>query len=101
MAEIIWTQPALEQLDSIATFIALDKPEAAQAVVRRVFETTSKVERFLRLGRPVPELRNPRYRQVWVKPCWLYYRFSDNQVYILHVRRGEKLLRTEDLIQDG
>jgi toxin ParE1/3/4 len=100
MAEVIWTEPALEQLDSIAEFIALDKPEAAQAVVRRVFAATGQVERFLRLGRPVPELPNPKYRQVWIKPCWLYYRIDKNQAYILHVRRGEKLLRIEDLISD-
>ena len=100
MAEVIWTEPALAQLDAIAAFIALDKPDAAQAVVRRVVETTAQVERFLRLGRPVPELPNPRYRQVWLKPCWLYYRIDRDRAYILHVRRGEKMLRTEDLIQD-
>jgi len=100
MAEVIWTAPALEQLDAIAEFIALDKPEAARAIVRRVFAVTEQVERFLRLGRPVPELPIPRYRQVWIKPCWLYYRIDKNQAYILHVRRGEKLLRIEDLISD-
>ena len=100
MAEVIWTEPALEQLDSIAEFIALDKPEAARAVVRRVIETTQHVERFLKLGRPVPELPDRRYRQVWIKPCWLYYRLDKDRAYVLHVRRGEKLLRIEDLIGD-
>ena len=100
MAEVIWTDPALEQLDSIAEFIALDKPEAARAVVRRVIETTQHVERFLKLGRPVPELPDRRYRQVWIKPCWLYYRLDKDRAYVLHVRRGEKLLRIEDLIGD-
>jgi toxin ParE1/3/4 len=33
MAKLIWTEPALAQLDAIAEFIALDKPEAAKAVV--------------------------------------------------------------------
>jgi plasmid stabilization system protein ParE len=28
MAEIIWTEPALSDLDTIADYIALDKPEA-------------------------------------------------------------------------
>lgn len=100
MADVIWTAPALEQLDAIAEFIALDNRDAAQAVVRRVFGTTGQVERFLRLGRSVPELSHPMYRQVWIKPCWLYYRIDKNRAYILHVRRGEKLLRIEDLISD-
>ena len=38
MAEVIWTGPALADLDAIADYIALDKPDAASAVVKRVFE---------------------------------------------------------------
>lgn len=29
MAEIVWTNTALEQLDDLAHYIALDKPDAA------------------------------------------------------------------------
>src|SRR5262249_9547598 len=38
MAEIIWTEPALSDLDAVADYIALDKPEAARRLVHRVFE---------------------------------------------------------------
>ena len=34
MAEIVWTEPALSDLDAIADYIALDNP---RALVRRVF----------------------------------------------------------------
>ena len=100
MAEVNWSQPALTQLGVIADVIALDKPEAAKAVVRRIFEVTDHLERFIRLGRPIPELPHPAYRQVWQKPCWIYYRVEGDTVYILHVRRGEKPLRVEDLLVD-
>ncbi len=43
MAEIVWTEPALQQLDAIAEYIALDNPVAARHLVERVF---SKVERL-------------------------------------------------------
>ena len=99
MAEVIWTEPALAQLDAIADFIALDKPDAAQAVVRRIFTLTDNLERFKRLGRAIPEFHHPHYRQVWIKPCWIYYREDGSRVYILHVRRAEKMLRVEDLIK--
>ena len=36
MAEIVWTVPALEQLDDLAQYIALDKPAAARALVAKV-----------------------------------------------------------------
>ena len=33
MAELIWTEPALSDLDIIADYIALDNPEAARDLV--------------------------------------------------------------------
>jgi len=100
MAEVVWSAPALLQLEAIIEFIALDKPEAAKAVASRIIETTDHLERFLRLGRPIREFPRKEYRQVWIKPCWLYYRIEGADVYILHVRRAEKPLRIDDLIAD-
>jgi plasmid stabilization system protein ParE len=36
MAEMIWTEPALQDLDAIADYIALDNPLAARRLVQRV-----------------------------------------------------------------
>ena len=80
-------------------YIELDKPEAAQAVARRVFAATDHLESFLRLGRKIPEFPQPQYRQVWMRPCWLYYRIEDNRALILHVRRAEMLFNPEELIK--
>lgn len=100
MAKVVWSEPALAQLESIVDFIALDKPEAARAVATRVFSATDQFESFIRLGRPIQEFTHKNYRQVWVKPCWLYYRVDGESVYILHVRRAEKPLKIEDLLTD-
>jgi plasmid stabilization system protein ParE len=100
MAQVVWSAPALLQLEVIIEFIALDKPEAAKAVALRIIDTTDHPERFLRLGRPIKEFPRKEYRQVWIKPCWLYYRIGGAHVYILHVRRAEKPLRIADLIAD-
>jgi toxin ParE1/3/4 len=100
MAKVVWSAPALLQLEAIIEFIALDKAEAAKAVASRIIVTTDHLEQFLQLGRPIKEFGRKNYRQVWIKPVWLYYRIEDADVYILHVRRGEKPLRIEDLIAD-
>ena len=100
MAEVIWSEPALAQLQAIVEVIALDEPEAATAVARRVFTTTDNLSSFLRLGRPIPEFPHKNYRQVWIKPCWLYYRIDDERVYVLHVRRAEKMFRLSELLED-
>ncbi len=98
MAEVIWTEPALDQLDAILEFIALDKPDSARAVAKRIFEATDKVQSFEKLGKSVPELRHPNYRQIWLKPCWIYYKITKDEIYILHVRRSERPLRIEELL---
>ena len=98
--EVIWTEPAVAQLDAIADYIALDKPEAARAVVRKVFAATDDLRKFKALGKPVPEFRHPAYRQLWVAPVWIYYRVERSQVVILHVRRAERPLRVEELVGD-
>jgi toxin ParE1/3/4 len=97
MDQVVWTQPALAQLESIIDYIALDKPEAARTVAARVFDATDHLDQFVLLGRPIQEFVHKNYRQVWIKPFWLYKRIHDESAYILHVRRAEKLLRIEDL----
>jgi plasmid stabilization system protein ParE len=97
MARIIWSTPALTQLEAIAFAIELDKPLVAQAVVRRIWAEVEKLAQFPKLGRAIPEFRRPGYRQLWIKPCWVYYRASENEVIILHVRRAEKPLILDDL----
>ena len=62
MAEIVWTEPALSDLDAIADYIALDNPEAAAALVRRVFDHVEQLQRFPASGSRLPELTGSRYR---------------------------------------
>jgi toxin ParE1/3/4 len=95
MAKLIWTAPALRQLEEIIDFIALDKPEAASRVAKSIFDTTDNIESFRLLGRKIPEFPVAGYRQLWIKPCWLYYRIKADTVFILHVRRAESPFRIE------
>ncbi|MCF7688752.1 MAG: type II toxin-antitoxin system RelE/ParE family toxin [Cephaloticoccus sp.] len=98
MARIIWSTPALAQLEAIATAIEVDKPLVARAVVKQIWTKVERLAEFSAMGRAIPEFRRPGYRQLWVKPCWVYYRASGDEVFILHVRRAEKLLILDDLI---
>ena len=93
MAAIVWTGPALADLDAIADYIALDDPEAAKQLVRRVFRHVEQLASHPRSGPKPPELRGWRYRQIIEAPCRIFYRYDAAGVYILFVMRGERLLR--------
>lgn len=97
MAEVIWTEPALSDLDAIADYIALDKPEAAKQLVQRVFRHVEQLSDHPKSGSRPPELKGWRYRQIVEPLCRVFYRIDGERVYVLYVMRGERLLRTRHL----
>jgi toxin ParE1/3/4 len=101
MAQLIWTGPALSDLDAIADYIALDNPVAARGLVQRVFKHVAQLAAHPERGSRPPELRRSRYRQIVEPPCRVFYRFDGRRVYILHVMRGEMLLKTSRLKRPG
>lgn len=66
MAALIWTEPALQDLDAIADYIALDNPVAAPDLVQRVFQHVEQLQAHPESGSLPPELRpsSRRYRQI-------------------------------------
>lgn len=93
MAQIVWTEPALQDLNEIAEFIALDKISAANKLVQKVFSKTERLERFPKSGRKTPELENSRYLELIVNPCRIFYRVEKDKLYILYVMCSERSLR--------
>jgi plasmid stabilization system protein ParE len=98
MAELIWTEPALNDLDTIADYIALDNPEAARDLVRRVFRHVEQLAKYPLSGSRPKELRTSRYRQIVEPPCRVFYRYDGKRAYVLYVMRGEMRFRKSQLI---
>ena len=96
--EIIWTESALADLDRIADYIALDKPEAANRLVRRVFDSVQRLSDFPESGSCPKELKGTSYRHLVIPPLRIFYRVQEHQIFIIYVMRGEKLFLHEDLV---
>jgi plasmid stabilization system protein ParE len=99
MARLIWTEPALRDLDDIAEYIALDDPLAASWYVQKVFDRVERLESHPQSGKRPPELPRSPYREVVVPPCRIFYRVEQDAVCILYVMRAEQLLRSYVLNQ--
>lgn len=97
MAEVIWTEPALNDLDAIADYIALDDPAAARGLVQRIFDHVEQLGAHPDSGSKPPELKGWSYRQIVESPCRAFYRREGDSVYILYVMRGESRLRSSTL----
>ena len=97
MAQIIWTEPALNDLDAIADYIAIENPAAAAELVQRVFGHVEQLEAHPESGSKPPELKRSRYRQIVEPPCRVFYRYDGDKVFVLFVMRSEQLLRKGQL----
>ncbi len=97
MAQVVWTEPAVADLDAIADFIALDKPSAARALVQRVLEHVGQLAEHPLSGPRARELPGSGYRQLVEPPCRIFYRVEASRVLILHVMRSEQRLRRSNL----
>ena len=93
MAEVTWTEPALNDLDAIADYIALDDPAAARQLVQRIFQHVGQLIAHPDSGSKPRELRGWRYRQIVEPPCRVFYRRDRDRVYVLYVMRAERRLR--------
>lgn len=92
MARLVWTEPALHDLNEIAEYIALDDFHAARKLISNVFNSVEILEDFPKSGRCPPELNGTQYREIVCSPCRIFYRAQDDRVFILYVMRGEREL---------
>lgn len=93
MAQIIWSEPALIDLEDVAEYIALSNPQAASRLVKKVMEKVERLELFPASGKISNEISELGYREVVVPPCRVFYREDTEIVYIVHVCREERDLR--------
>ena len=97
--KIIWTKPALNDLDEIISYIALDSVDIAIKQYKRIKESSIKIGKFPEQGRIIPELQNEnimKYREIIIKPRRLMYRHEGKDILILAVIDGKRNI--EDIL---
>jgi addiction module RelE/StbE family toxin len=97
MASVKWTHQALDDLEAICLFIARDASKVAAVFASRAFEATDRLADHPRLGRVVPEFQTETIREVILHSYRLIYRIVDDEVHVLTVHHGARLLSRDDL----
>ena len=97
MAEVRWSPQAADDLEAICLFIARDAPQVAAAFADRVLHATDQLAHFARLGRTVPEFGIENIREIIVGSYRVIYRIRGEDVQILTVHHGARLLDTRKL----
>ena len=92
MATLIWTEPAVADLEEIGQFISKDNPPAAEKVGSKIIREAENVAAFPRLGRIVPEFGNPELREIISQSYRVIYKFDEegDLVAILRIWHGAR-----------
>ncbi len=97
MAEVRWTPQAIDDLRSIAEFIAKDSPHYARLFVLDAFAAVERLADFPRSGRMVPEIRNAAIREIILGNYRIVHRLKGRLIEILAVHHGARLLGPDRL----
>ena len=95
--KVNWSQEASNDLDRIAEYIKRDSEVYAKSVVRRILESTRKLQQFPRMGRIVPELGDENLRELLVISYRVIYRIEDNEVTIAAIAHTKQSLGIDSL----
>jgi toxin ParE1/3/4 len=92
MAEVTWTDNALQDIDDIAAYIAKDSMRYAEITALELFEASDILEQFPRAGSIVPEMDDESIRQLVRGSYRIIYQIKDEtQVVILTVHHSARL----------
>jgi len=101
MAELIWSDYALTELESIFDYIALDSRRYAQYTIQNIFKATEILETFPESGRHLPEFSGLPYRELLLGNYRIIYRYQteEDSVKVVTVVHGSRLLKETHLIE--
>lgn len=101
MAQIIWTEPALDDLRAIVEFIARDSQAYAARLAQRIVEAPKRLEVLPRIGSRVPEFDRDDLRELSVRPYRILYAIRGETCSVVAVIHGSRdlpaLIDPEDL----
>ena len=92
--KLVWTEPAVIDLESIRDYISKDSEHYASLFVEKVITAVEKVAVFPHLGREVPEYKNNDIREVIYYNYRLIYKIMNNKILILAIVHGARDLST-------
>ncbi|MBI3604720.1 MAG: type II toxin-antitoxin system RelE/ParE family toxin [Nitrospirae bacterium] len=100
MAELIWSEEAVADLESIYDFIARDSPLYARHQVESIYKSAERLSQFPESGRPLPEFPNLPHKEIIVDSYRVIYRIDSqsDEVKVIGVVHGKRLLKASTLV---
>jgi addiction module RelE/StbE family toxin len=93
--KVYWTQNAIEHLVNLYEYIALNSPTYAVRMVDKITRRSEQIAEHPLSGRKVPEYDAEDIRELIENPYRIIYRIKQDQIDVLAVIHGSRLLPDE------
>ncbi|NLV44419.1 MAG: type II toxin-antitoxin system RelE/ParE family toxin [Candidatus Hydrogenedentes bacterium] len=90
---LTWSPEAVEDVESIAVYIARDSSFYAQSVVNKILEVSRNIQEYPFMGRVVPEFNSVAIRERLVYSYRLVYQITGQKILVVAVIHGKRLLQ--------
>ena len=88
--KLVWSPEAAEDIQAIAEYIERDSIHYARAVLSRIVSLVEDIPERPHLGRKVPELSDPQYRERFVHRFRIIYKLETNRILLVAVIHGSR-----------
>jgi addiction module RelE/StbE family toxin len=92
--KLVWTEPAVSDLQEIHRYIARDSESYAAHFIENILKLAERLVAFPRLGRVVPEEGSEGIRELIVSSYRVIYRIAAERIEILTVLHGSRDLNS-------
>jgi len=89
--KLVWSPEAVEDIESIASYISRDSEYYARTVVSRLVSSAESIPENPEMGRVVPEMGDVHYRERFVHKYRVLYRIEAERILIVAVIHGSRL----------
>ena len=95
--KVLWTEPAVNDLEAIRDYIARDSELYAASFIEKILFSVDTLVNLPDIGRKVPEADNPNIRELLIQKYRIVYRIHKDIVQILAVVHGYSDLSGESV----
>ncbi len=95
--KITWSPLAIEQVQEIAAYIALDKPAVAVRWAEEIFDSVERLAEFSQSGRMVEEIKRKEIREIVQGNYRVIYKVMEEEILVLVVKSSRQKLRQAEI----
>ena len=83
--KISWAITAIAEFERAFDFIYLENPQAAINFSKQITQAIKKLPMFPQLGRLIPEIAEPRYREIIVGEYRILHEIQEHEIRIFSI----------------